>query len=86
MKGQNFKTPKIQGEKINKKKNFLVYSGEYDKALAALILANTGREMGTDVTLFFTFWGLMLIRDPDNKLTLEDKILFELMFGLVTPE
>ncbi|AHF05985.1 DsrE/DsrF/DrsH-like family protein [Desulfitobacterium metallireducens] len=70
---------------MNKKMNLLIFSGEYDKALAALILANTGREMGMDVTLFFTFWGLMLVRDPD-KLTLEDKTLFEQMFGLVTPQ
>jgi peroxiredoxin family protein len=70
---------------MNKKMNLLIFSGEYDKALAALILANTGRQMGMDVTLFFTFWGLMLVRDPD-KLTLEDKTLFEQMFGLVTPQ
>lgn len=70
---------------MNKKMNLLIFSGEYDKALAALILANTGREMGMDVTLFFTFWGLMLVRDPD-KLTLEDKTFFEQMFGLVTPQ
>lgn len=70
---------------MNKRMNLLIFSGEYDKALAALILANTGREMGMDVTMFFTFWGLMLVRDP-NKLTLKDKTLFEQMFGLVTPK
>lgn len=70
---------------MNKKMNILIFSGEYDKALAALILANTGRQMGMDVTLFFTFWGLMLVRDP-HKLSLEDKTLFEQMFGLVTPK
>lgn len=78
------KNLRIQGEKMNKKMNLLIFSGEYDKALAALILANTGREMGMDVTMFFTFWGLTLVRDP-AKLTLEDKTLFEQMFGLVTP-
>lgn len=70
---------------MNKKMNLLIFSGEYDKALAALILANTGREMGMDVTLFFTFWGLMLVRDP-GQLSLEDKTLFEQMFGLFTPQ
>lgn len=67
-----------------KKMNLLMFSGDYDKALAALILANTAREMGLDVTIFFAFWGLNLVRDP-NKLTLEDKTLFEQMFSLVTP-
>lgn len=70
---------------MNKKMNLLIFSGDYDKALAALILANTGREMGMDVTLFFSFWGLMLVRDPE-KLSFEDKTLFEQMFGLVTPK
>lgn len=70
---------------MSKKMSLLVFSGEYDKALAALILANTGREMGMEVTMFFTFWGLMLVRDPE-KLSLEDKTLFEQMFSLVTPQ
>ncbi|MEA4900661.1 DsrE/DsrF/DrsH-like family protein [Desulfitobacterium sp.] len=70
---------------MNKKMNLLIFSGDYDKALAALILANAGREMGMDVTLFFSFWGLMLVRDPE-KLSFEDKTPFEQMFGLVTPK
>ncbi|WP_033422404.1 DsrE/DsrF/DrsH-like family protein [Desulfitobacterium sp. PCE1] len=63
----------------------LMFSGEYDKALAGLILANSGREMGMDVTMFFAFWGLCLVRDPE-KMTLEDKSLYEQMFGMVTPK
>nr|WP_041219664.1 DsrE/DsrF/DrsH-like family protein [Desulfitobacterium dichloroeliminans] len=63
----------------------LMFSGDYDKALAGLVLANAGREMGLEVTMFFAFWGLTLVRDPD-KMTFEDKTLFEQMFGLVTPK
>jgi len=62
-----------------------MFSGEYDKALAALLLANTARELDVDVTMFFTFWGLFLIRDPE-KATLEDKTVYEKMFGMVTPK
>jgi peroxiredoxin family protein len=61
-----------------------MFSGDYDKALAALILANTAREMNVDVTMFFAFWGLMLVRDP-NKMTLEDKSAYEKMFSMMTP-
>ncbi|MDF2674658.1 MAG: hypothetical protein K0R09_2926 [Clostridiales bacterium] len=68
-----------------KKLNIIMFSGEYDKALAALVLANTAREMELDVTMFFAFWGLMLLRDPE-KLSLEDKTIFEKMFGVVTPK
>jgi len=65
--------------------NLLMFSGDYDKALAALILANTARELEVDVTMFFAFWGLFILRDPE-KVTLEDKTVYEKMFGMVTPK
>lgn len=75
----------METKKVNKKMTLLIFSGEYDKALAGLILANSAREMGLDVTIFFAFWGLTLVRDP-GKMTMEDKSLFEQMFGLMTPQ
>lgn len=69
----------------NQKMNLLMFSGEYDKALAALILANSAREMEVDVTIFFAFWGLFLLRDPE-KLTLEDKTTYEKIFSSMTPK
>lgn len=69
----------------NKKMTLLMFSGEYDKALAALILANSAREMEIEVTMFFAFWGLFLVRDP-AKMTLEDKSTYEKMFSLMTPK
>lgn len=62
-----------------------MFSGDYDKALAALILANTAKEIGLDATIFFAFWGLFLLRDPE-KMTLEDKTAFVKMFEVVTPQ
>ena len=70
---------------MGKKLNILMFSGDYDKALGALILANTAREMDADVTMFFGFWGLFLLRDPE-KMSLEDKSLYEKMFCIVTPK
>ncbi|TGE32410.1 DsrE/DsrF/DrsH-like family protein [Desulfosporosinus sp. Sb-LF] len=70
---------------MNKKMNLLMFSGDYDKALAALILANTARELDVDVTMFFAFWGLFLVRDPE-KVTFDNKTAFESMFGMVTPK
>lgn len=69
----------------NKKVNIVMFSGEYDKALAGLIMANSARELGADVTMFFAFWGLLLLRDPD-KLSLEDKTTYEKMFSMMTPK
>ncbi len=69
----------------NKKVNLVMFSGEYDKALAALIIANSARELGAEVTMFFAFWGLLLLRDP-NCLTSEDKTNYEKMFSMMTPK
>jgi len=69
----------------NKKVNIVMFSGEYDKALAALIIANSARELGSEVTMFFAFWGLLLLRDPE-KLSSEDKTTFEKMFSMMTPK
>jgi len=70
---------------LNKRMNLLMFSGDYDKALAALILANSARELEVDVTMFFAFWGLCLVRDP-KKGSSDDKTLYEKMFGMVTPK
>lgn len=40
----------------------VLFSGELDKALAAFILATTAASMGMEVTMFFTFWGLNVIK------------------------
>ncbi len=69
---------------MDKKLSLLMFSGDFDKALAALVLANTAREMDMEVNMFFAFWGLMLVRDPD-KLSDEDKTLWEKMFANMTP-
>jgi peroxiredoxin family protein len=45
----------------------VVFSGELDRALAAFTLAITGAAMGMDVTMFFTFWGLNIIKKEHGK-------------------
>ena len=70
---------------MGKRMNLLLFSGDYDKALAALILANSAREIEVEVTIFFAFWGLLLVRDPE-KLAMEDKSTFEKLFSMMTPK
>lgn len=67
-----------------KQLNLLLFSGDYDKALAALIIANGACDLGIKVTMFFSFWGLMLLRDPE-KMDLDEKNNFEKMFSTMTP-
>ncbi len=44
------------------KASIVVFSGEFDKVLAALVIANGAAAAGMDVTMFFTFWGLNVIK------------------------
>ena len=48
------------------KMTIVVFSGELDKALAAFILATTGASMGMDVSMFFTFWGLNILKKNEG--------------------
>jgi peroxiredoxin family protein len=40
----------------------VLFSGDFDKAMAAFIIANGALAMGKDVTIFVTFWGLDVIK------------------------
>ncbi len=64
--------------------SILLFSGEYDKCLAALILANGAAAAGAAVTVFCAFWGLLLLRDPE-KMDMKDKDMYEKMFSSFTP-
>ncbi|NLO25390.1 MAG: sulfide reductase [Clostridiales bacterium] len=70
---------------MNKKINLLLFSGDFDKIYAALLIANGARDMGMEVSIFFAFWGLLVVRDPE-KLTGEGKSAYEKMFGAMTPK
>jgi peroxiredoxin family protein len=44
------------------KMNIVVFSGDMDRVLAAFVLATTAAAMGMEVNMFFTFWGLNVLR------------------------
>lgn len=64
-------------------KTFVVFSGDLDKALASFIMANGAAAMGRRVTLFFTFWGLNILRK--NERVKVKKGLIGKMFGMMMP-
>jgi NADPH-dependent 2,4-dienoyl-CoA reductase/sulfur reductase-like enzyme/peroxiredoxin family protein/rhodanese-related sulfurtransferase/TusA-related sulfurtransferase len=51
--------------RIRDKKTLVVFSGDFDRVLAAFILANGSVAMGDEVSMFFTFWGLNALRRTD---------------------
>jgi len=45
-----------------KKVTIIVFSGDLDRVLASFIIATGAASMGQEVTMFFTFWGLNVLR------------------------
>jgi peroxiredoxin family protein len=66
-----------------KNKTLVVFSGDLDKALAAFIIANGAAAMGSHVTMFFTFWGINILRR--NERVSVAKTIVERMFGWMMP-
>ena len=66
-----------------KGKTFILFSDDLDKALATFILANGAAATGEKVTIFFTFWGLNVIKK--DKKPKVNKDIFGKMFGIMLP-
>lgn len=60
----------------------VVFSGDLDKAIAAFIIATGAAAMGLEVSIFFTFWGLSLIKKQKQY---EQKNLLEKGFTAMLP-
>ena len=67
----------------NDDKTFVVFSGDLDKTIAAFIMANGAAAMGRKVTMFFTFWGLNILRRTERVKV--KKTFVERMFGAMMP-
>lgn len=64
-------------------KNIIVFSGDLDKAIASFIIANAAAAMGRKVSMFFTFWGLNILRKPEKVAVKKD--FLSKMFGAMMP-
>ena len=60
----------------------LIFSGELDKVLAGLIIATTAASLDKEVTVFFSFWGINVLKE---KRVLENKALMDKMIDILTP-
>ncbi|HPH61209.1 MAG TPA: FAD-dependent oxidoreductase, partial [Candidatus Syntrophosphaera sp.] len=64
-------------------KTIVVFSDDLDRALAAFVIANGAATTGKRVTMFFTFWGLNVIKKHNKPKVQKD--LMGKMFGLMMP-
>ena len=62
----------------------VVFSGDLDKAIATFIIASGAAAMGKEVTLFFTFWGLNILKRNDAPST--EKDMMAKMFSIMMPK
>ncbi|KKR18267.1 MAG: FAD-dependent pyridine nucleotide-disulfide oxidoreductase [candidate division CPR2 bacterium GW2011_GWC1_41_48] len=67
----------------NHSKTILVFSDDIDKVIASFIIANGAAAMGRKVTMFFTFWGLNVIRRPEAVPVKKD--IISKAFALMMP-
>ena len=65
-------------------KTIILFSSDLDKAIASFIIANGAAAMGRKVTIFFTFWGLNILRKSEKAKVQKD--LIGKMFGFMMPK
>ena len=66
-----------------KAKTLIMFSDDLDKALATFILANGAAATGQKTTIFFTFWGLNVIKKVSKPKVKKD--IFGRMFDMMLP-
>ena len=82
-KAQQAEAPSIAAN-LPDNKTMVVFSDDMDRALASLVIANGAAAMGKEVTLFYTFWGLNIIKKAQKPKV--EKDFMGKMFGKMMPE
>lgn len=71
------------GGKSGRGKTLILFSDDLDKALATFVLANGAAATGQKVSIFFTFWGLNVLKKVKKPAVQKD--IFGRMFGWMLP-
>lgn len=80
-KGRNMENKIINNS--NNGQTIVVFSNDLDKALASFIIANGAKASGKNVTMFFTFWGLNILRKSNVNVK---KGIIDKIFGMMMPK
>lgn len=73
-----------QNPKVTEGTTMVVFSGDLDKTIASFIIASGAAAMGKQVTIFFTFWGLNVLRRGQSQRV--KKSVLDRMFGMMMPQ
>lgn len=74
---------RTSGTAAKDNKTLIVFSDDYDKALASFVIANGAASTGKKVTMFFTFWGLNILK-KENKPSVKKDFVSK-MFAIMLP-
>jgi NADPH-dependent 2,4-dienoyl-CoA reductase/sulfur reductase-like enzyme/peroxiredoxin family protein/rhodanese-related sulfurtransferase/TusA-related sulfurtransferase len=80
-KGSKSKIPQAQ---VGNKKSLVCFSDDLDRVLATFIIANGALAAGNEVSIFFTFWGLNVIKKDFKPKVKKD--FMSKMFGFMLPD
>ena len=75
-------TPSMGGT-MSKNKTLIMFSDDLDRALATFVLANGAAATGHKTSIFFTFWGLNVIKKEKKPAVKKD--FFGKMFSMMLP-
>ncbi|MFS0868591.1 FAD-dependent oxidoreductase [Paenibacillus xylanilyticus] len=76
-------SPAMETANTEPASTMVIFSGDLDKAIASLIIANGAAASGRKVTMFFTFWGLNIIRKHEPQPV--TKTIIGRMFDMMLP-
>jgi peroxiredoxin family protein len=62
----------------------VLFSGDLDRAIAAFVIATGAAAAGLETTIFFTFWGLSILKKK-NGAAVSKRDLMQKMFAMMTP-
>ena len=82
-KGGEQPAPAFVGGSMSKNKTLIMFSDDLDRALATFVLANGAAATGHKVSIFFTFWGLNVIKKEKKPAVKKD--FFGKMFSWMLP-
>ncbi|HLJ61476.1 MAG TPA: DsrE/DsrF/DrsH-like family protein [bacterium] len=72
----------VEGQVAEDRVALVVFSGDLDRVLAAFVIATGAAAMGQHVSMFFTFWGLSVLKQHSQ---LSGKTLPQKLMALMSP-
>jgi peroxiredoxin family protein len=73
----------VRERTVDDRATIVVFSGDLDKAIAAMVIATGAAAAGLETSLFFTFWGLSILKKKGGARPKHG--IKEKMFSMMTP-